>query len=87
MASNLFSVNVYQINTHPPIALNQVSLRGLPTTGVIVTDITNSPNRSLSTGVNVYTKLTLLQANLITQQNDVFYCQETYAQMVALINA
>lgn len=87
MASNLFTVNVYQINQRPPIALNQVSLIGLPTTGVSVQDITDSPDRSLSTGINVYTKLTVLQASLITQENTVYYCQETMAQMVALINA
>jgi hypothetical protein len=87
MASNLFSVNVYQINQQPPIALNQVSKKGFPTTGVLVDDVSASPNRSLSTGVSVYTKLTLLNTNLISQQNNVYYCAETYTQMVALINA
>lgn len=87
MASNLFSVNVYQINQRPPIPLNTVAKKGFPTTGVLVDDVSNSPTRSLSTGVSVYTKLTLLSPNLISQANDVYYCAETYAQMIALINA
>ena len=87
MASNLFSVNVYQINQQPPIPLANVQTMGFPTTGVLVTDVANSPNRSLSTGVSVYTKLTLINANIISQQNNVYYCEETYTQMVSLINS
>lgn len=86
MSNNLFTVNVYQIGQQPPTPLQNVTKMGFPGTGVLVTDITDSPNRSLSTGVNVYTKLTLIQSNLISQQQQVYYCQETLAQMVILIN-
>lgn len=81
MASNVFSVNVYQINQLAPTPLAQVTAIGLPTTGVIARNVINSPTRSLSTGVNVYSAAQLIS------DGTLFYCRETYAQLVALINA
>lgn len=79
--ANVFSVNVYQINQGAPIALANVQTIGLPTTGVIARDVSGSPTRSLSTGVNVYSVAQVVATG--TQ----YYCRETYAQLVALINA
>lgn len=81
MASNVFSVNVYQINQLPPTPLAQVSALALPTTGVIARNVIGSPTRSLSTGVNVYSAAQLIS------DGTMYYCRETYAQLVALINA
>ena len=81
MASNVFSVNAYQINQKAPIPLISVQTVGLPTTGVTLFDVSGSPTRSLSTGVNVYS---MAQLNLT---GDKYYCRETYAQLVALVNA
>lgn len=58
--ANLFSVIPYQIDQRQPIPLAQSAVWYLPTTGVMLTDITTSPARSLSTGVNVYTLITLV---------------------------
>lgn len=81
MASNVFSVNVYQINQRTPTPLTDVMAFGLPTTGVTAQNIINSPTRSLSTGVNVYSLATVVATG------DKYYLRETYAQLVALINA
>lgn len=81
MASNVFSVNAYQINQRDPIPLVNVQTIGLPTTGVIARDVSGSPTRSLSTGVNVYSVAQVIATG------DQFYCRETYAQLITLINA
>lgn len=77
--ANVFSVQPYQRNQGPPIPLVNVATIGLPTTGVSVEDVSGSPTRSLSTGVSVYSKLTVLASGTI------YYCRETYAQMIVLI--
>ena len=77
--ANVFSVNVYQINQKGPIPLTEVLTIGLPTTGVIIRNIIDSPTRSLSTGVNVYSVAQLVATG------DQYYCRETYAQLVTLI--
>jgi len=81
MASNVFSINPYKINQRTPTPLLSIQTIALPTTGVSVEDVTSSPTRSLSTGVNVYSKVTDLASG--TQ----YYCRETFSQMVTLINA
>ena len=77
--ANVFSVNVYQINSRGPIPLTEVLTIGLPTTGVILRDCSASPQRSLSTGVNVYSVAQLVATG------DLYYCRETYAQLVTLV--
>lgn len=80
MASNVFQINAYQLNQHT-IPLANVTTVGLPTTGVTLTDVTNSPTRSLSTGVNVYSMAQVVATG------DKYYCRETFAQLVTLVNA
>jgi hypothetical protein len=58
--ANLFSVIPYLIDQKAPIPLSQTAVKYLPTTGVTLDDITLSPDRSLSTGVNVYTLITVV---------------------------
>mgnify|MGYP000361311252 CR=1 FL=1 len=79
MASNVFSVNVYQINQLAPTPLAQVTAIGLPTTGVIARNVINSPTRSLSTGVNVYTEITVLATGT------KYYVSSTYATIISAI--
>lgn len=80
MASNVFQINPYQLNQHT-IPLTEVATIALPTTGVSAQNIINSPTRSLPTGVNVYSMA------LVLATGDKYYCRETFAQLVSLINA
>lgn len=80
MASNIFQANAYQIGQRP-IPLLDVQTMGFPTTGVIAFDCINSPTRSLSTGVNAYSGIQVLATN------QLYYFQQTFAQLVTLINA
>lgn len=77
--ANLFSIIPYQINQQAPIPLASTSVQYLPTTGVILQDITLSPTRSLSTGVNVYTLVTLVATG------QKFYVSTTAATLAATI--
>lgn len=58
--ANLFSVIPYQIDQYSPIPIAETAVMYFPTTGVTLKDITGSPTRSLSTGVNVYTLITVI---------------------------
>lgn len=80
MANNVVSLNVYQINQRTPIPLTNVGAIGLPTVGSTIWDVSGSPSRSLSTGVNVYSMVQ-------TVSGDKYYCRETYAALLALWNA
>jgi len=86
MASNVFGVNVYQINQR---VLDRDSPQKIyfPTTGVLIYDVSNSPTRSLSSGYNVYGMLRLPSAAAANSFGDVFYCAETAAQLATLANA
>jgi len=77
--ANVFSVNVYQLNQGSPIPLNQVTAIGLPVSGVLAFDISGSPQRSLSTGVNVYSMAQ------VAATGNKYYCRETFAQLLVLI--
>lgn len=77
--ANVFSIIPYQINQKPPITVGAAQQIALPTTGVSVTDITNSPTRSLSTGVNVYTLVTELATG------DKYYVSSIYATVISAI--
>lgn len=80
MASNVFVVNVYQINQNNIAPRNQPYRIAFPTTGVLLRDCSTSPARSLPSGYNVYG---IVQTSDGTQ----YYCAETQAQLVALANA
>lgn len=77
--ANLFSIIPYQIDQHAPIPLANTYTQYLPTTGVMLQDITNSPTRSLSTGVNVYTLITLVDTG------QKFYVSNTAASLASTI--
>lgn len=78
--ANVFQINAYQISQRV-IPLNEVVTVGLPTTGVLLSDCINSPTRSLNTGVNVYSSATTLA------DGKIYYCQQTFGQLVTLVNA
>lgn len=80
MASNVFTANAYQIGQRP-VPLLDVQTVAFPTTGVLAFDTINSPTRSLSTGVNVYSGLQLLATG------QIYYFQQSFSALVTLINA
>lgn len=80
MASNVFQANAYQIGQRP-VPLLEVQAFAFPTTGVVAFDTINSPTRSLSTGVNVYSGLQVVATGTL------YYFQQTFAALVTLINA
>lgn len=80
MASNVFQANAYQIGQNP-VPLANVTTVAFPTTGVLAFDCTNSPTRSLNTGVNVYSAVQLLATG------QLYYFQQTFSALVTLINA
>lgn len=80
MASNVFQANAYQIG-QSPVQLANVTTMAFPTTGVIAFDTTNSPTRSLNTGVNVYSGIQLVASG------QLYYFQQTFSALVTLINA
>lgn len=77
--ANVFSIIPYQLNSGPAIPVGSAYQIALPTTGVTVQDCTNSPTRSLSTGVNVYTEITVLATGT------KYYVSSTYATVIAAI--
>lgn len=79
MASNVFQVNVYQLNqiVYDRDAPKRI---GFPTTGVLLASCADSPARSLSSGYNVYGVIT-------TPNGNQYYTAETLAQLVTLANA
>ncbi len=77
--ANLFSIIPYLIDQHPPIPLASTYVQYLPTTGVMLQDITLSPTRSLSTGVNVYTLVTVVATG------QKFYVSNTAASLASTI--
>ncbi len=81
MAVNVFKIIPYQINQSAPLTTAQATSIYLPSTGVSLQDVTNSPTRSLSTGVNAYTLVTSLV------NGTKYYVSDTVASLVATINA
>lgn len=77
--ANVFSFNAYKINQRDNIALADVTTMAFPVSGVIARDVSGSPQRSLSTGVNVYSALQIIATG------DLYYGRETFAQLVTLI--
>ena len=77
--ANVFSIIPYLINSGPAIPVGSAQQIALPTTGVTVTDCTNSTTRSLSTGVNVYTEITVLATGT------KYYVSSTYATIISAI--
>lgn len=86
MASNVFRVNVYQIN-------NRVLDRDSPqavafgTTSVLLKDCSTSPTRSLPSGYNVYGLVIVPSSAAANSEGTYYYVAETLAQLVTLANA
>jgi len=79
MASNVFAVNVYQLNqiVYERDAPKRIAF---PTTGVLLQSCIDSPARSLSSGYNVY-------GIVVTPNGNLYYTAETIAQLITLANA
>lgn len=72
-------LNVYQLDQLPPYnLLTEVSAIGFPTQGILIRNTSNSPTRSLATGVNVY--------SAIETNGHLYYVQETFSQVVTDFN-
>jgi len=86
MASNVFSVNVYQIDQNV-LPRDQPQKIGFPTTGVIIMDCSTSPQRSLSSGYNVYGVIVIPSPAAANSAGHYYYTAETQAQLIVLANA
>lgn len=83
MANN-FQINVYQID-QGILARDQSQRYGFPTAGVTIKDVSGSPDRSLSSGYNVYGLIIVPNTSLRGTGNQWYYVQETIAQLATLI--
>lgn len=79
MASNVVSLNVYNINGDPTLISGNSIALAFPATGCLLRDTIGSPTRSLPSGYNVY--------SAVQFNNALYYCRETIAQLVTLFNA
>lgn len=84
MATNVVSVNVYQINSQPPYT-TPVTM-AFPVANCILRDTSASPTRLLSTGISVYSAIQNLPTGANSQAN-LYYCVETLASLVSLFNS
>lgn len=84
MASNVFSVNVYQIGSQVMTRDAPIKI-AFPTTGNTLVDVSGSTTRSLSSGYNVYGLIITNSPGLNGQT--WFYTAETQSQLVTLCNA
>ena len=80
MATNIVATSVYKINQRAPIPLANVTQIGFPTQGCLLIDCFNSPARDLGNGISVYT-------GIETAAGNIYYVQQTIAQVVTLFNA
>ena len=87
MATNIVRLNVYQIDNRvmdPGVPQNI----GFPTTGnILLWDCTTSPQRSLSSGVNVYSMLQITSPAAAYSGGPHYYVAETTSQLQTLFNA
>lgn len=82
--ANVFTCNVYQIENRvmdrdAPIRMS------FPSTGVIVSDASTSPQRSLPSGYNVYGLITVPSSAAANSQGTRYWVAETVAQLATLI--
>lgn len=87
MATNIVRLNVYQIDNR---VLDPGSPKGIgfPTSGnILLWDTSNSPTRSLPSGVNVYSMIQISSSAAANSQGTAYYVAETVAQIIALFNA
>lgn len=82
--ANVFPINVYAIN-QTTLARDASIRYAFPTQGVILKDCSGSPQRSLSSGYNVYGLIIVPSGNAADTNGVLYYVQETLAQLVTLI--
>lgn len=75
--ANVFRVNVYQINQRV-LDRDAPQAIAFPSTGVLLSDASTSPARSLPSGYNVYGLIT------VPASGNLYYTAETLAQLVTL---
>jgi hypothetical protein len=79
--ANLVFFNVYQIN-QSVLARDASQRIGFPTAGLcIVGDCSTSPQRSLSSGYNVYGFIQVPSSGAADSDGNFYYVQETVAQI------
>jgi hypothetical protein len=76
MASNVVSVDTYKIGSRPYGTYQRIAF---PTTGCLLQDCSESPQRVVSGNISVYSS--------ITYQDEVYYAKQTLADLVTLFNA
>lgn len=82
--SNIVYLNVYQFDNlvYDPGNPRKV---GFPTQGnILIWDTTNSPTRSLSSGVNVYSMIQIQAPAAAYSAGHMYYLEETTAQLAAI---
>lgn len=87
MATNIVRLNVYQFDNfvYDSGAPQNIAF---PTQGnILLWDTTNSPTRSLPSGVNVYAMLQMQAPAAAFSAGHRYYVAETVAQIVSLFNA
>lgn len=83
MSNNLFSVNVYQINSQDAIPLANVQKIGFPGAGVMINvanDSSGNPGALLSTGVRTYGSIQVIGTG------SKYLTLETQASLLTLAN-
>lgn len=86
MATNVVSLNVYQINQN--VMARDAPLRyAFPSQGCLLQDVSASPTRSLSSGYNVYGAIIIPSSAAANSAGTIYYVPETLAQLVTLFNA
>ena len=87
MATNIVLLNVYQIDQRvlDPGASREI---GFPTSGnILLYDCTDSPTRSLSSGVNVYSMIQITAPGAAYSGGHSYYVTETVTALKNLFNA
>lgn len=81
--ANLAFFNVYQIN-QSVLARDQSQRIGFPTQGCIITDCSASPQRSLSSGYNVYGAIQIPSSGGVDSDGNFYFVGETVAQIATI---
>ena len=87
MASNVTAVlNAYQINQRV-LDRDTPQKISFPTQGCILQDCSTSPQRSLSSGYNVYSLVIVPSSAAANSFGTEYYLAETISQLVTIFNA
>lgn len=86
MATNVVAVNIYQINQTVMVRDSPQRI-AFPSTGVLLKSCADSPDRSLSSGYNVYSVIIVPTNGAANTNGNWYYAAETLTQLIALFNA